>query len=46
MKFPNILDIMTSILVAIFLLSFVYVAINGRGSSPSGWGQYYESAGR
>lgn len=46
MKLPNIFEILTLVLVAVVLLSWVHVAINGRSSGPSSWGEYYESAGR
>lgn len=42
----SIFDIATFILVAIFIFSWIYTAFNGRGSGPSSWGEYYESAGR
>ena len=42
----NVLDILTFTLVAVFVFSWVYTLFNGRSSSPSSWGEYYESAGR
>jgi hypothetical protein len=46
MKLPNIFEVLTIALVALIAFSWVYVAFNGRGSGPSSWGEYYESAGR
>jgi len=45
-KLPDIFEILTLAFIALIAFSWIYVAINGRGSGPSGWGEYYESAGR
>lgn len=39
-----VFEILTFTLIAVVLLSWVHVAINGRTSGPSSWNEYYEGS--
>lgn len=39
----GVVDLATALVVAMFIGSWIYVAINGSSSGPSSWGERYET---